>query len=958
MVARCLLALLLALTAVPAQDLVSQAELRAGDLQAIWRAERGLNLRYRGADAFLFIPEEFVVHNSGWKVMPFASSWRQAPARLTRADGGQRLTIRDGGAGFDYTKTISLIGQDTVRVEYEYGQTGHADYHLALGYRPAVPWLEGAEHAVAVGDKVDRGRMTFGRAERRVLWTSRDYRFASLFGAWRLRTTRALTLYDDRHQGQFFLGWDQPLVSGQRYRETIEITFEPATATAAGVSAGNLTWARNAELGSTGIAVDLARQAEGPARVALRLEALAGDQVVARAEQQPALSTTPARVELRLRLKEPGDYTLRLAIAPAGGGADLWRATGLPVKAAPFLRFVPGRSLYTSEATGELLLTLARGTKLERLSAEIIADGLAPRTVRPTALETALPFNLAGLANGTHAARCTLRLGDEVVAVAETHFLKAPPRPHEVKVDHRTRGLIVDGKPYFPFGFYTNQGQWNDQRDRTEILRLEAPHKFNLICNYMDIENKVRQPKRTAFQAWGDACDAVGLKMHYDLRSITDLPATPDVQALLTEEIAAYRDLPSLLCWYLADEPDGSGRSPDRYEAHHRAIEQLDPYHPTSMVFCVPPKAASYAKGMDIMMVDPYPIPNQAVTAVSDTVDLVGEAVNWTMPIWCVPQAFGGGEWWGREPTWQEQRCMTWLAIAHGATGIQYFIRMEPHERPFGEAMWAECRKLAGEVRELTPVLLSSEPAPEVAATPPVPWLHLTARAYDGAVYILAVNTDPQPKALSLRCAAPPLGATAQVLFENRSVPVSADGTLQDLIEGLGVRWYTWRTAPEKPNRVVLAEGNLVRNGGFEAQVVTGIPDAFSVSGRIQNGASWGTDPQEAIEGRHALYIRCPQDGRPWDRVSPGVNCYPMELKPGRYRASLYLKADRDGGGANFGLYGFNKSPWKDVSVGREWRQESVEFEVPKDTRWTHFRVTATKRETLWVDALEVRPVP
>ena len=145
----------LTLALAPAQDLVSQADLRAGDVQAVWRGDRGLNLRYRGADAFLFIPEEFVVHNTGWKAMPFISSRRRAMARQT----GQSLVIHDEDAGFDYTKTITLVGADTVRIVYEYGQTGSNDSFLALGYRPAVPWLDGADFAVSVGKQTQTGLM-------------------------------------------------------------------------------------------------------------------------------------------------------------------------------------------------------------------------------------------------------------------------------------------------------------------------------------------------------------------------------------------------------------------------------------------------------------------------------------------------------------------------------------------------------------------------------------------------------------------------------------------------------------------------------------------------------------------------------------------------------------------------------------------------------------------------------
>ena len=80
--------------------------------------------------------------------------------------------------------------------------------------------------------------------------------------------------------------------------------------------------------------------------------------------------------------------------------------------------------------------------------------------------------------------------------------------------------------------------------------------------------------------------------------------------------------------------------------------------------------------------------------------------------IWIVPQCFGGGEGSKREPTAREQRVMTYLALLHGARGIQYFIRKPPSSFPKSPEMWAECSTLALEAAELTP-----EEAAEAAET-------------------------------------------------------------------------------------------------------------------------------------------------------------------------------------------------------------------------------------------------
>jgi len=60
--------------------------------------------------------------------------------------------------------------------------------------------------------------------------------------------------------------------------------------------------------------------------------------------------------------------------------------------------------------------------------------------------------------------------------------------------------------------------------------------------------------------------------------------------------------------------------------------------------------------------------------------------------------AFGGGEWWGREPTIQEVRTMTYQAIIKGARGIQYFVRQGFNLFPKSTATWGECGRMAVEI--------------------------------------------------------------------------------------------------------------------------------------------------------------------------------------------------------------------------------------------------------------------
>lgn len=935
------------------QDL-SKAEMSLDDVAVSWHAGQGMSIDYHGLPVFVPYSAQHTVHDAGWAQAFYSSREGAARGRLEQAGDARTLVISDETEHFSFTKTVRLEPGGQIVIEHEFGQRGLEDAHLQLGMRPAVPWLDGAAYRVVTQEGEESGRMTYGRGDRRVLWSRMtEMSFGSLFGTWTLSSTHGMTLYDDRDKGSFFLGWDQELADGETYRERIEIALEPATRVIEGVRVADFAWEDEVRDGSASVRMSLASAEGGPDAVSLRLTAMRAEEEVAEVQETAPLQADPRQVELTLALPEPGDYGLRLAVLSAAE-EELFRQL-LTTKVVPLMRFVPSLSLYTHETEAELLITLNERPDAEELMAELTGTALGGRReVAVEGEETVVPIDLSGVPDGMHEVQCRLMGDGRLIAVGRASFAKAPPKSNEVKIDYRSRGLIVNGKPFFPFGFYTHRGQFYDQQEPQYVLRLEGAFGFNMICVYHNFPDEFRREQRPVIADFVDHAEAVGMHMHYDVRQITDREPSEEVDATLSEEVEAFRDAPGLLTWYLSDEPAGRGNPPERYVHHNRHVKRLDPYHPTTMVFCVPSKAHQYAGGMDILMVDPYPIPNGPVTRVADTVDLVDNATGGTMPIWCVPQAFGGGEGWAREPTWQEQRCMTYMAIAHGATGIQYFIRRPPHNNPFVDGMWAECRKLAREIRQLTPALLSHEPGPAVESIDGDGDLHLAARLHNGQAYVVCVNAAHEPKSIRLQCSAAPVEASAEVMFENRAVPVSENGVLEDMIDALGVRIYRYRVGEVEVGPVTLDPQSLVRNGGFEEATNPGYPDACRVSYSAQTGASWGTDPLEAVEGTHSLYIRAPADGK-----GLTVTTFPASLAAGSYELSLYLKADRPMQafvGAS-GWRTWEETPSMTVDVTEQWARQAMRIELPVDERRVHVSVRPENRGVLWVDAVQMVPM-
>ncbi|MGC9320428.1 MAG: hypothetical protein ACP5KN_20510, partial [Armatimonadota bacterium] len=356
------------------QDL-SKAEVSLDDVTVSWHAGQGMSIDYRGIPVFGPYSAHYTVHDAAWTRHLYSSRQGAARGRLEVTDDARTLVISDESEHFSFTKTVRLAPGGRIVIEHQFGQTGLEDAHLQLGMRPAVPWLDGAAYRVVTQDGEESGRMTYGRGDRRVLWSGMTrMSFGSLFGTWTLSSTHGMTLYDDRDKGSFFLGWDQELADGEMYRERIEIALQPATRVIEGVRVADFAWDDEVRDGSASVRMSLARADGGQEAISLRLVALRAEQEVAETTQTAQLAADPRQVELTLPLPEPGDYELRLAVLNAAEETLVRQL--LTTRVMPLMRFVPSLSLYTHEDEAELLITLKGRPDAEELVAELTGMAL------------------------------------------------------------------------------------------------------------------------------------------------------------------------------------------------------------------------------------------------------------------------------------------------------------------------------------------------------------------------------------------------------------------------------------------------------------------------------------------------------------------------------------------------------------------------------------------------------
>eukprot|EP00656_Telonema_subtile_P004886 TRINITY_DN1222_c0_g1_i1.p1 TRINITY_DN1222_c0_g1~~TRINITY_DN1222_c0_g1_i1.p1 ORF type:complete len:603 (-),score=99.91 TRINITY_DN1222_c0_g1_i1:100-1908(-) len=418
------------------------------------------------------------------------------------------------------------------------------------------------------------------------------------------------------------------------------------------------------------------------------------------------------------------------------------------------------------------------------------------------------------------------------------------------------------GQPTLPFGFY--QYTVTAPYD-VDSPGFEARYGMSLASPYTSSAAPT-DAWWTQTQAFLDRAAVAGFKVNFQLIAFETLPNDDATLANLTAQIKRFKSHPAVLAWYLADEPDGQGIPAASLKPKYDAIKAADSYHPVAMVFNTA-GASAYLPVVDLIMVDPYPIPGSSAGSMAAALTNVATLGR---PVMLVPQAFGGGENWARGPSAQEERVMTYIGLMHGVVAIQYFVR-ERGVFPMPNA-WSEIRKLAAEVKELTPSLLSGVAVPVVVQNSSGGLkcdVHAAGfRDRDGSVVVLVAshnNADGQPCGFRVALDAnaswgPAEKYAVRIMFENRNLEssgIGSNGTFSDALRGFGTAAYRLEpvAGAQEPG------ASLVYNGGYELCANPAMPDGNYVGAAADGAAYYMAEFRDSIKGRTSLHLHLPSAG-------------------------------------------------------------------------------------------------
>ena len=303
------------------------------------------------------------------------------------------------------------------------------------------------------------------------------------------------------------------------------------------------------------------------------------------------------------------------------------------------------------------------------------------------------------------------------------------------------------------------------------------------------------------------------------------MPALCDQNAFALATLNRYGS--AIAGWTQVDEPDnaqsdGKGGyaacvSPDTIIKRYTRMRQADPTRPVFLnlgqgvawtsYYGRGPDCANrtdmyprYLQGCDIACFDVYPV-NGPDAEIRGKLWYVAKGIDslraWggtrkSVWAWFECTSINGGT----KPTPAQVRSEIWMALIHGAKGIGYFCHS--FSPAFDEAAWlsdpamkAALTALNRRVASLAAALNSPSVAGAVSvasSNKSVP-IDVLVKNQGGAVYVFAASMRNDTATARFTLRGPAAGAAAEVLDENRTVPV-VDEAFSDHFAGYGVHLY------------------------------------------------------------------------------------------------------------------------------------------------------------------------
>ena len=670
-------------------------------------------------------------------------------------------------------------------------------------------------------------------------------------------------------------------------------------------------------------------------------------------------------LETTIPLPGSSKQTIQLAIPPAADAGALSVAlrdgTNKPFQTLPLqgeatliADLFTERSYYTTEpaVTAKAVFNLSAAFLASCRVRIRDGDGNTLTTVPAPGRETVFSIPLGAAADGDRLWRVSLAGADErEYEVRDLPVIVRRPQPgRETKIDRFRRVLLYNGAPYFMFGMLYRPRLYDiiDSPEAERTYRLLADTGFNLVVNsYHSIPDRATDRLEREMALAGKYNLQV-LDRFCNHRAASGKPKDQYDQAVKPVYLADLKTVSahgSLIGYWNIDEPNlGNWRENLQIaEWYCRDIRLHDPYRPVFALYArhIPPVPAA-TDWFDVFGYDVYTYPDwdRAASDVvnsmaAETRELDARIRPLHKPIYIMPMPTALDL--RRSPlglSYEEQLAQCYTAIIHGAKGLLYFAQMYA----WGQETWAAFRRLASDLKLLTPAVLSVPVPHEIVyegkdvdiGKRKFPLVHAALFRYpDGDHVLLAVNSRRHD--VTVRFSLPGLRNVSRTVATTPATLDIADSSFAEQLEGLAVRAYRLRlaaAAAASPVTVTVSENteteagrerepvraalervsrqkNLVMNPSFEwGAKLEGIPDYYHpylpiYPERLGSAEHpcWRLDTADPYDGRHCLALSKPAAGSEWSNnaLLGRFSCLGLDAAPRAYTLSFYLKGQKAG---------------------------------------------------------------
>ena len=272
------------------------------------------------------------------------------------------------------------------------------------------------------------------------------------------------------------------------------------------------------------------------------------------------------------------------------------------------------------------------------------------------------------------------------------------PTANTPKVEIHADGItMVNGKPFFPFGFY--DVSWKSTADeRMNHLRDIADAGFNTI--------HASVTRLDDYEAFLDEAERLGVYV------------LSEQNVGLLNLVNAFKHKPAVLGWSIADDVDDGTWPPQKVLESHQQVKASDPNHIT-YVSGYSESIGRFANCSDVIAIQSYPIKvgKAELSSTYSKVSVARDAIaKFNGAVYANLQTFN----WSftnrpeykdaRIPTFSEVRNMTYQALLAGAKGIIYYAY---HDRgwhlPDSSNLWKELKSLVPEIKAVSSSLLEGD---------------------------------------------------------------------------------------------------------------------------------------------------------------------------------------------------------------------------------------------------------